>query len=83
VLATHLRALSNYHPPRYGGRVTLFRVQAQSFWRAYDPEMGWGRLTTGGVRIIKIPGAHYNILERPYVVEFAKQLGAALAQDNG
>jgi amino acid adenylation domain-containing protein len=82
VLATHLRALANYHPPVYPGPVTLFRVRAQSLWRAYDPEMGWGRLTTGGVKIVKIPGAHYNILERPHVVELARELGAVLAEND-
>jgi thioesterase domain-containing protein len=82
VLAAQMRAMENYRPPIYGGQVTLFRVQAYSLFRAYDPEMGWGRLTTGGVRIVMIPGAHYNILERPHVVEFAGKLRAALAEEH-
>lgn len=74
VIAAHLQALREYHPPPYGGRVTLFRVRALSLFRAADPAMGWGSLARGGVDIRIIPGAHHNILERPYVNELAKQL---------
>jgi len=44
--------------------VTLFRVQALSLTRSYDPEMA-GQAGCGGVEVRMVPGAHYNMLERP------------------
>lgn len=80
VLDAHLRALREYKPPMYSGRITLFRVRALSFARSFDPLMGWGQRTTGGVTLRRIPGAHYNILEQPHVRAFAQQLRQDLAE---
>ena len=74
----HLRALYEYHPPIYPGRVTLFRVQAIPLRRAYDPELGWGRLAEGGVEVKMIPGGHHSLLEHPHVEGLADELGACL-----
>jgi thioesterase domain-containing protein len=82
LLGIHLRAIHEYEPQTYPGRVTLYRVQAMLLRRAYDPEYGWGRLAEGGVEIKKISGAHYNILERPYVESLADALGASLNRVN-
>lgn len=79
VLDAHLRALRDYKPLMYSGHITLFRVRALSLTRSYDPAMGWGQRTTGGVSLRLIPGAHYNILEQPHVKEFARQLSQDLA----
>lgn len=79
VMDAHLRALRNYKPPMYSGPITLFRVRALSFSRAFDRTMGWERRTTGDVTLRIIPGAHYNILEQPHVKEFARQLSEYLA----
>lgn len=78
VLAAQLHALHEYRMPVYGGPLTLFRVQALSLWRSYDPAMGWERFTTDRVDIKRIPGAHYNILEHPHVEEFGWLLSQAL-----
>jgi thioesterase domain-containing protein len=76
----HLRALESYRPPLYAGRLTLFRVPGMQLFRAYDAELGWGALTTGGVEVHMIGGAHYDILEKPHVQELAVQLKACLAR---
>lgn len=81
VVDAHLRALRAYKPPLYAGPVTLFRVRALSLSRSFDPTMGWGQRTTGGVTLRMIPGAHYNILVQPYVREFARQLRQELESE--
>ena len=64
--------------PPYPGRVTLFRVQALSLWRSWDPELGWGRIAEAGVEVKRIPGAHFDILEQPHVSGLAAELKASL-----
>jgi thioesterase domain-containing protein/acyl carrier protein len=80
VTEAHHQAMKRYEPQVYGGRVTLFRVRASTLRRAHEPEMGWGRLAAGGVDIRLIPGAHYSILNRPYVEGLAAELRACLEQ---
>ncbi len=80
VREAHLQAIQTYQPRVYRGQVTLFRVRALSLFRAYDPEMGWGKLAAGGVDIKMVPGAHYNLLQKPYVVAVAAALKSILVQ---
>ncbi|MFN8598686.1 MAG: amino acid adenylation domain-containing protein [Anaerolineae bacterium] len=78
LIEVHLRAMQDYTPRPFDGRVMLFRVRGMSLFRASDPQMGWGRLARGGVEIKMIEGGHNNILEVPYVESLAEQLKAAL-----
>ena len=78
LMQVHFRALRQYRPGPYRGRVTLFRVRAMSLFRAADPKMGWGKLAQGGVEIRMIAGGHNTILEQPYVQSLAEQLTASL-----
>jgi len=71
-------AMAGYRPGMYGGRVTLFRVQTMSLFRAHDPALGWGKFAGEGVTVRMIDGAHYNFLEQPYVQSLAAQLRASL-----
>jgi hypothetical protein len=73
-----------HRPQGYPGKVTLFRVQTTPFFYAHMPDLGWGEHAAGGVEIRMVPGANYNILEKPHVVELAKQLNKVLeAADAG
>ena len=83
VREAHLHAIQNYHPRVYRGQVTLFRVRTLSLFRAYDPEMGWGKLAAGGVDTKIVPGAHYNLLQQPYVAAIAAALESTLVQAQG
>jgi thioesterase domain-containing protein len=74
LMAMHMQAIRDYRPQGYPGRVTLFRVRALSLFRSHDPEMGWGKLAADGVEIIRVPGAHYNMLESPHVQVLAAKL---------
>ena len=78
LMRVHLWALRRYRPDPYHGRVTIFRVRAMSFFRAADPEIGWGKLAQGGVEIRMIAGGHNTILDHPYVPSLAEQLTAGL-----
>ena len=74
VMETQQQAISGYEPQPYHGRVTLYRVRAQSLFVASDPTNGWGRLAAGGLDVRRIAGAHYDLLDEPYVRTLADQL---------
>ena len=78
LMAVHLQAIREYRPQVYPGALTLFRVRALSPSRSYDPEMGWGRFAMGGVEVRMTAGAHYNMLESPYVETLAATLKESL-----
>jgi len=80
LMVAHLQAARAYKPQPYSGRLTLFRVQAQSLFRSYDPGLGWGRLAAGGVEVQIVPGMHNDMLEQPYVAELAAKLRECLAK---
>ncbi len=70
----HIRALMNYHPKRYSGRVHLFRSPGHPLWCSFEPDYGWGELASQGVSIKIVRGAHEKILEEPWVDEAAAAL---------
>lgn len=76
----HMRALWNYRTPQYPGRATLFRISRMPLFRAIDYDFGWGPFVTGGVDVQIVPGAHYNILEEPYVRALAQKLAEHLKE---
>ncbi|MBN1138918.1 MAG: amino acid adenylation domain-containing protein [Anaerolineae bacterium] len=80
LILVHLRALESYRPQVFQGQLTLFRVRGMRLFQTYDADLGWERLATGGVDIQIIPGAHYNILEKPGVDALAARLRASLAR---
>ena len=79
LMQVHLRAMRQYRPGPYDGRVTLFRVRAMSLLGAADPQMGWGKLARGGVIVKMIDGGHNTLLEQPYVRSLAEKLLEELA----
>lgn len=78
LMVAHSRAIDQYRPSVYSGRVTLFRVKAMSLFRAHDPLMGWGAYAEDGVDVQMVAGAHYNILEHPNVQQLAAQLRSCI-----
>jgi thioesterase domain-containing protein len=46
---TNVQASRAYVPQVYAGKLTLFRAQKQHATAASDPQLGWGRLVTGGI----------------------------------
>jgi aspartate racemase len=78
VAGAQYRALRQYRPRMYPGRLTLFRARMQPFLSSHDPEKGWGKLAGGGLDIRVIPGNHLGMLQEPHVRVLAAQLRACL-----
>ena len=76
----HSRAVREYLPEPYDGRLTLFNIRSQPLARTPGPARGWDRLASGGVSIRRIPGQHYNFLFPPYVESVARELAEALRE---
>jgi thioesterase domain-containing protein len=69
-----LFAESQYRPQGlFEGELVLFRATSgeaadEPFAQRFDdPLLGWGRRSTGGVKVIDIPGGHYSMLQEPNV----------------
>jgi thioesterase domain-containing protein/acyl carrier protein len=61
----------DWAPPVFDGRITVFRVRKQPYWRINDPYLGWGNWCSGGVEVHEIPGDHRTILREPGVLHVA------------
>jgi len=74
LLEAHYRALREYVPTDYPGRVTLFRARTRPLLRLHGRDLGWSRLAAGGLEIIEITGNHHSILSEPHVRVLAQRL---------
>jgi len=74
LLEAHYRALREYVPTAYPGRVTLFRARTRPLLRLHGRDLGWSRLAAGGLEIIEITGNHHSILSEPHVRVLAARL---------
>ena len=77
---THIRALVNFRPRPYAGKVHLFRSPGHPLWCSFDEYYGWGELARGGVKLITVAGAHEKILEDPWVKALSERLAAELQE---
>jgi thioesterase domain-containing protein/acyl carrier protein len=78
VVTAHYRAVRDYVPRVYPGRVAVFRARTQPLWRSHQPDLGWGRLAGGGVETHVLPGDHDSIITEPDVQGLARHLAKAL-----
>ena len=78
VVRANIQAAKSYIPPAYPGQVTLFRATDKLLGLGNDPDMGWSKLTTGGVKIYEICGSHKGIVEEPQVKGLAEKLKLCL-----
>lgn len=65
-------------PPVFDGRITVFRVRRQAFWRVHDEGLGWGSRAAQGVEVYEIPGEHPTFLREPHVRVLAAKLSERL-----
>ncbi|MEZ4432901.1 MAG: amino acid adenylation domain-containing protein [bacterium] len=75
VFRDNLAALAGYRPAPYPGEATLLRAA-----RRVDPSRdtdGWGALVAR-LRVLRVPGHHYSMLQPPHVAELARLVSAAL-----
>jgi aspartate racemase len=74
----NVKAMKNYVPQVYPGRLTLLRAIERPTGRYYDPYLGWGELAAGGVEIVEVPGNHFTLLWEPRVRVMAQKLRECL-----
>jgi aspartate racemase len=60
----------------YQGPVTLFRAIDEIAF--YEPDLGWGEMTPGGLEIYDIPGNNVSLLQEPRVQVLAEKLKARI-----
>lgn len=72
-------AVKDYVPRVYAGAATLF-LASDDLTAAYDVEEGWQGLVAGGLRKIRVPGNHLDIVKDPHVRTLAEKLRACLDQ---
>jgi iturin family lipopeptide synthetase A len=68
----------DFKPSSFDGRITLFRIRRQPFWRHWDKTMGWGARAKQGLDICIIPGGHLTLFREPYVQALAEQIQKCL-----
>jgi aspartate racemase len=74
----HYRALLEYRPQPYAGRLDLFRARTGRLMGPGEPDLGWGAYAAGGVAVHVIPGTHESMIEEPHVRVLAEKLTACL-----
>jgi len=84
------RAIHEYGPGTYDGKVTLFRCaevdqrQLDAFERVgvaiEEPTFGWRELTTEPVEVYEVPGYHERMCQEPYVQVLAERLGRCIEE---
>ncbi|MDF5712939.1 MAG: SDR family NAD(P)-dependent oxidoreductase [Rhizonema sp. NSF051] len=80
---THLQAMEEYIFQAYLGKITLLRTSDQTrshdaVGMQYDPQLGWGDISYGGLEIHHISGPHMYVLEKPHVKGLAEKLQGCL-----
>ena len=70
----------DFVPPVFDGRITVFRVCPQPFWRVRDDSLGWRSRAAQGVEIHDIPGNHATFLREPHVKALAEKLAECAAR---
>ncbi len=78
MMEANLRALREYVPKPYQGRVTLIRARTRPLLHSLHKDLGWGEWAAGGVDIKSVPGHHASILEEPSVRILAEHLQTAV-----
>jgi thioesterase domain-containing protein len=72
-----LRALHEYSPRHYPGRLTLFRARTRPLTHSQSADLGWREWVTGDVEILPIPGHHVSMMKEPNVQVLARKLQSA------
>lgn len=75
------RAVSEYSPRPYPGRVVIFRAARQPAGVIPEATLGWGSLVAD-LEVHEIPGYHGAIVYRPQVQVLAEKLKAILAREH-
>jgi thioesterase domain-containing protein len=82
------KAMRQYLPHVYGGRITVYRAMQVDEWlreqyrnagvAVDDPALGWSELSTEPVESHPVPGPHEKLCAEPYVQALARRLQASI-----
>ena len=74
----------DFVPATYPGRITLFKLSRQPFYRVRDPLLGWGSRALGGVDVhvvqVRSAGRHIELFREPLVGHLAQVLTDLLSK---
>lgn len=71
-----------FQAPCFRAPVMLFKRAWQPYYYVRDPEMGWGKRSTGGVEICEMKCGHFELLRLPHVQSVGKCLSHRLREIN-
>jgi amino acid adenylation domain-containing protein len=76
----------DFVPRTYPGRITLFKLSRQPFYRVRDPQLGWGSRALRGVDVhvvhMRSAGSHMELFREPLVAKLAQMLTDTLLRDS-
>ncbi|MEH1790983.1 MAG: beta-ketoacyl synthase N-terminal-like domain-containing protein [Nostoc sp.] len=70
----NLRAMREYNPPAYPGKLHFFLAGDRDEFNAQTPAHGWIGLAQQGIEIYTVPGNHITMNTEPYVQHLANYL---------
>jgi thioesterase domain-containing protein/acyl carrier protein len=79
IFKNNLRALRQYVPRPYDGRIALFAAREKASHSA-GARRGWSKLALRSVELYEVPGNHYTMLRQPHVVRLAARLTESLPE---
>lgn len=74
------RALWNYTPPPYPGRIVFFAASEIDGVNAERPDRAWRALADGGMEVHSVPGSHITMNYPPNIGAVASVLRLAIAR---
>lgn len=70
-----------FAPKSYAGRITLLRAEGSDPEFRNDMTLGWEGIAQEGVEVLRVPGSHLSIMEKPQVSAVADLLRVCLAKN--
>ncbi len=80
LIEAHARAIQNYVPQRYGGRIVLFKAQAQPLLHPIGSDLAWQAVGGHKTDIVVVPGSHEGMFKPPRVTLLAAALRREIEQ---
>lgn len=77
-METNYNAFTAYQPGTYPGSIVLFRARLRPLLHGFTPDLNWGEIVSGEVKVIEIPGDHGSIMKKPNITLLAQQLKALI-----
>ncbi len=76
----HIKAVMNYVPGIYPGKITIFRARESLKDNPVDSLMGWGPLAGQGLELVVFEGSHADVYNPDHADKIAEMLRQCLDQ---